>query len=133
MWNISRKPVCSDQIRVNRGLYYHYGIYLDDNNVVQFGTEDGVEISPKNARVMIVTLEKFLNGGECEVRDYTKEEETKKRKPTEIVNYALAHLGEGGYDLIKNNCEHFANRCVFGESVSQQVDDIMSLFRRYVG
>lgn len=132
MWSISRKPIFGDHIRVNRGFYLHHGIYLDDENVVQFGTEAGVEISASNARVMIVSLKDFLKGGTLEVREYSIEEEKKKRKPTDIVNYALAHIGEAGYDLISNNCEHFANRCVFGESYSEQVDDVMSLFRRYV-
>lgn len=125
-------PVYGDEIRVNRGLYFHYGIYIDDKNVVQFGTVSGVEVSPENARVIITTLDVFLKGQVLEIREYSSEEQKKKRKPEEVVNYAMAHLGEAGYDLINNNCEHFANRCVFGESYSEQVDNIMALLRRYV-
>ena len=32
----------------------------------------------------------------------------------------------GTYNLISNNCEHFANECVFGQAVSEQVEDVFS-------
>lgn len=133
MWNTNKMPIYGDEIRVNRGLYYHYGIYVDDKNVIQFGTSSGVEVSPENARVIITTLDVFLKGGVLEIREYNEEELKKKRSSKDIVNYAMAHLGEAGYDLINNNCEHFANRCVFGESYSEQVDNVMSLLRRILG
>ena len=37
------------------------------------------------------------------------------------------------YDLISNNCEHFSNRCAFGTSNSDQVDNIMSFVKRLFG
>ena len=46
------------------------------------------------------------------------------REKKDIIQYAKDHIGERGYDLISNNCEHFSNRCAFGESTSSQVDTI---------
>ena len=43
------------------------------------------------------------------------------------MNYALSRLGEGGYDLVSNNCEHFSNECVFGKKTSNQVKDVLSI------
>ena len=125
MWS-NRSPKYSDQIRVQRGLYYHYGIYESDDVVYQFASPKGSEISPETATINTVSLDEFLKGGVLEVRDYTEEELKNKRKPDEIIQYAKDHLGEMGYDLIKNNCEHFANRATFGKSESSQVNDIFS-------
>ncbi len=126
MWS-NRKPNYSDQIRVNRGLYYHYGIYESDEVVYQFASPKGAEISPETATINTISLEEFLKGGELEVRDYTLEELKERKKPEEIIEYAKNHLGEMGYDLINNNCEHFANRATFGKSESSQVNNIFSL------
>ena len=35
MW-VLKKPEYGDQIRVNRGAYFHHGIYQDDNFIYQF-------------------------------------------------------------------------------------------------
>ena len=51
-----------DVIRVNRGIYYHYGIYADDRTVYQYASRMGSEIEG-NATVHITTLEKFARGG----------------------------------------------------------------------
>ena len=126
MWS-NRKPVYSDQIRVNRGLYYHYGIYESDDVVYQFASPKGAEISAETATINTTTLADFLKGGVLEVRDYTEEELQMKKSPNEIIEYAKDHLGEMGYDLINNNCEHFANRATFGKSESSQVNNIFSI------
>jgi hypothetical protein len=125
MWS-KIKPTYGCQIRVNRGLYYHHGIYESDDVIYQFASVNG-ELDPKTAEVCTTTLEGFLKGGVLEVREYTEEEKKELRKPDDIIKYAKAHLGEMGYDLISNNCEHFSNRCAFGKSQSNQVDDIMNM------
>lgn len=127
MWKF-KNPVYGDQIRVSRGLYYHYGIYASNDSVYQFAAPMGLEVSSENARVICTTLGEFLKGGNIEVREYDEAELNEKKSPEEIIKYAMDHLGEGGYDLVSNNCEHFANRCVFGVSTSSQVDDIFQMF-----
>lgn len=125
MW-VNKKPSYSDQIRVNRGLYYHYGIYESDDVVYQFASPKGSEVSEETATINTISLNDFLKGGNLEVREYTKEELKLKKSPDEIIAYAKAHLGEMGYNLINNNCEHFANRATFGKSESSQVNDVLS-------
>ncbi|MDY5983456.1 MAG: lecithin retinol acyltransferase family protein [Anaeroplasma sp.] len=129
MW-VLKKPEYGDQIRVNRGAYYHHGIYQDDNCIYQFGVIGNTqELDPSKARVCTTTLEDFSKGSPIEVRVYTDEEKKIKKSPLDTISYARDHLGEGGYDLITNNCEHFSNRCAFGKSESQQVDDVINAIR----
>jgi hypothetical protein len=132
MWK-TKKPVLGDHIRVSRGLYYHHGIYADDYCVFHFASPSDNEMNPETARVLYTTLDGFLKGGTLEVREYTFEESNKKRNPKEVIDAAIKSIGEGGYNVISNNCEHFANRCIFGESKSEQVDNVKELLRRMFG
>lgn len=131
MWQ-KIKPSYGDQIRVNRGLYFHHGIYVSDDEVIQYASPKGSEISAPNALIISTTLDEFLKGGEVEVRIYNDEEKTKVRSKDDIVKFAKSKLGTGlgEYDLINNNCEHFSNYCAFGEKFSNQVNDILSMFFR---
>ena len=74
------------------------------------------------------SLSEFLKDGILEVRIFNSEELSKKRSPSDIVNYAFMQVDKrlGTYNLISNNCEHFANECVFGQAVSEQVEDVFS-------
>ena len=133
-WNKNVKPNYSSHIRVNRGLYYHHGIYLSDDCVVQFGgTSNDNILDPSQAKIVIISLEDFLRGGILEVREYNEEENLIKRNPQDIANYALSQLGRGGYDLINNNCEHFANECVFGKKMSEQVNNVHDILSKLFG
>lgn len=128
MW-IKEKPSYGDQIRVNRGLYFHHGIYVSDDEVIQYASPKGSEISAKTALIIKTNLDTFLNGGEVEVRKYNSEELKKVRSKDEIVKFARSKLGSGlgEYDLINNNCEHFSNYCAFGIKESNQVEDIFKM------
>ena len=51
------------------------------------------------------------------MRNFTKKEIKSKNSDEEIIRIALSRLGEGNYDLLKNNCEHFVNECVFNDEI----------------
>ena len=126
MWE-PKEPKYGDHIRVNRGFYSHHGIYASKNSVFHFAPPGQTDVlDPSAARIIETSLDEFLKGGKLEVRTYTPEELTRKKKPNEIIECAHSHLGEGGYDLISNNCEHFANLCVFGSKESNQVNAVLS-------
>ena len=129
MW-IKKSPVFGDHIRVCRGYYYHHGIYASNDCIIHFASSNQTDrINPAEAKIITTNLDNFLMGGELEVRIFTNEEITAKRTPSEIINYALLQVGTGlgSYNLINNNCEHFANECVFGKKVSEQVNDVFSM------
>ena len=126
MWEV-KNPVFGDHIRVNRGLYSHHVIYANDDCVIHFAPPNNTgEIDPANALVVMTNLADFLNGGLLEVRTFSLEETKQKRSPQDIINYAFSRVGEGGYNIISNNCEHFANDCLFGKKKSNQVDSVLS-------
>ncbi len=49
--------------------------------------------------------------------------------PTETVKRAYSRLGETSYDLIANNCEHFAIWCKTGISESYQVNAVLKILK----
>lgn len=126
MWEV-KKPVFGDHIKVSRGLYSHHGIYASDDCVIHFAPPVNTgAIDPESARIIVTNLSDFLNGGLLEVRSFSLEETKQKRSPQDIINYAFSRVGEGGYNIISNNCEHFANDCLFGKKKSNQVDSVLS-------
>ena len=111
-------------IRVLMNNFYHHAIYIGNNEVVQFGLPNIVDIDTKDIKVLRSPIEDFAKDGFIEVRKYSKKEQKIKRSNEEIIRIALSKVGESGYNIIHNNCEHFANFCVFGIKTSKQMDDI---------
>jgi hypothetical protein len=124
---IKKKPSKSNHIRVSRGLYCHHGIYISDEEVIHFTGNDGDSVLDwSKPEVITSDLNYFLKDGVLESKEYTAEE-LKDLYPTEhIVQYAKACLGDKGYNLIFNNCEHFANICTLGRFRSNQVSRLFN-------
>lgn len=123
-----KPPVMGDHIRVKRmhGLYTHHGIYVSDNEVIHFtGTDDDNIMDSSKNMVISSDLNFFLKYGELEVKEYTDEEFQDLYAPDQIVAYARSCLGDDGYNLIFNNCEHFANVCTLGRFRSHQVERLL--------
>ena len=68
-----------------------------------------------------------------EVAEFDRKERKANRAPDEVVSTARARLGERGYHILYNNCEHFAHECVSGKHYSEQVDGVRDLFRGLFG
>lgn len=124
VWVI-KKPSKGDHIRVNRGLYTHHGVYIDYEEVIHFtGTEDDSILDWSKNEVIQTDLDYFLRGGQLEVKEYTDDEIQDLYPVEHIVAYTRACLGDRGYNLIFNNCEHFANTCTLGRFRSKQVEAV---------
>ena len=122
-----KKPVYGDHIRVKRigGLYAHHGIYVTDDEIIHFtGNENDSILDWSKPEVICSDLAYFLKDGELEVKEYTDEEFNDLYTPEQIVDYARACLGDKGYNLFFNNCEHFANVCTLGRFRSNQVERV---------
>ena len=50
-----------------------------------------------------------------------------------VITRAISRLGESGYDLFENNCEHFAHWCKTGKTVSGQVNNANNMTRKVGG
>ena len=49
----------------------------------------------------------------------------------ETVRRARSKLGEGGYNLALNNCEHFAVWCKTGVKDSSQVNSVLDMLAKF--
>ncbi len=108
------------------GLYQHYGVYIGDGEVIHFAGEKGQEIDPELADIRKTTIKEFLNGETLYIVRERKDSSLVPFSEDEIVKRALSRVGrqKGKYDLVFNNCEHFAYWCRFGIKKSQQVEDV---------
>lgn len=125
---VQKLPTRSDHIRVNRGLYCHHGIYISEGEVIHFtGTDDDNILDWSKNEVIITDLSEFLRGGVLEVKEYSEEELNDLYPAEHTVHYARACLGDAGYNLVLNNCEHFANVCTLGRFRSKQVEGVFDI------
>lgn len=112
-------------IRVKMNNFYHHGIYIGNSEVVQFGYPDNVYQDPNDVVVMRSPIQDFVGNEQfIEVYSFSKDELKHKLKDEDIIKEALSHVGERNYNIMKNNCEHFANRCIFGVASSNQIDEV---------
>lgn len=125
---IHKNPKKADHIRVSRGLYNHHGIYISNKEVIHFtGTDDDSILDWSKCKVIKTDLEQFLQNGELEVKEYTVEELEDLYPSEHIIHYARGCLGDAGYNLVINNCEHFANMCTLGRFRSKQVEKVFDI------
>ena len=119
-------PQSADHIKTPRagGIYTHHGIYISDAEVIHFASEDSDNLIGAGNEIINTDLKTFLRGGELLVRIYNTEEQSRLFDKDAIISYARACVGDDGYNLVINNCEHFCNDCTFGEHRSKQVDAV---------
>ena len=113
-----------DQIAVEGGQggieYYHHGIFLGhEKGVADFGGRDKSDAKPR-----IVDLLQFTDYGKRRlVRiNYINGQCLPSEVAADNAEKLVANPSRWGvYDLINNNCEHFAMKCKTGIAISNQV------------
>ena len=103
----------ADHLQVPRqhGLFQHHGIDLGDGTVAHYLEGRQILRSP---------LEEFSRGLPISVVPYA----ANACSPAGItLRRAMGRLGEQNYNLLFNNCEHFAHWCKTGRHRSAQVED----------
>lgn len=111
-----------DILFVDRGLYKHYGIYAGNGMVIHYSDKNsnfGTDIKIQEA-----SLDDFASGFEVKVCQLDEKKYT-LYSGEETLKRAYSRLGEKNYNLIFNNCEHFAVWCKTGISDSDQVNKII--------
>jgi hypothetical protein len=103
----------ADHLQVPRqhGLFNHHGIDLGDGTVAHYLEGREILRSPKGD---------FSRGLEMTVVEYPAGDCS---PPGVTVRRAMGRLGEQNYNLLFNNCEHFAHWCKTGRHRSNQVED----------
>jgi hypothetical protein len=113
-----RQSARGEHIYVERDLFSHHGIDCGDGTVIDFAGQGG---GKDTARIRRVTLVDFAQGAPVKTRSYGS-----CYSPEVIVARAVSMIGQSGYGLFSNNCEHFATWCVTGEHSSAQVEAVWS-------
>ena len=111
----------ADHLEVPRqhGLFNHHGIDLGDGTVAHYLEGREILRSP---------LEEFSQGQPLQVISHAE------ASPVGVtLRRAMGRLGEQDYNLLFNNCEHFATWCKTGRHRSEQVDSFLDRARNWSG
>jgi hypothetical protein len=114
-------------------FYHHYGIFVSPDSVIQFGLPDGPSRPAEEIRVLSTDVYTFLQGGTLEVGIPDKAERKKLRPAPQVIAAAQGRIGQGGYDLLHNNCEHFMHECLFGQPDSPTISSLRTRLRQKLG
>ena len=114
---MQNKPKFGDHIRVKLDSFFHHGIYLSDNEVIHFCCEGEFTILSRDLKVASTDLNAFSQGNEIEIIIHQK-----RFTPQKTKEIAISKIGFSDYDLVFNNCEHFANMCIFGKRKSDTMN-----------
>ncbi len=114
-----------------RGVpFQHHAIDVGDGSAIHFSSSDsdhlsssdsgiaGPEGDPQRFLILQTEMSVVTRSGRDRLHRVRHAE---MFGPDEIVNRAEQQLGLRGYDLIWNNCEHFATWCCAGSEESRQV------------
>ncbi len=126
-----QSPACGDAVRVPSGEIHHYGLYVSDGEVIQFGLAPHMRIGVKDADIEVIasSFADFISGAEYEV-GVPEGEELQLLRPIEArVELARSRLGTRGYNILYNNCEHLVTECLFGKPTCTVADSTRAFMR----
>lgn len=106
-----------DQLIARTMIYRHYGIEVEDGNVIHFICDS--IFYTNEGTIKKTTLEDFLKDGVKEIDtniDYKFSRERAVKRA-----YSRLNTKFDGYSIYNNNCEHFAAWCANGNKASKQV------------
>ncbi|XP_052077001.1 phospholipase A and acyltransferase 2-like [Mytilus californianus] len=105
-------------------LYSHWAVYAGDDKVVHLSGKDDV-----SSEFAFVKLENFWKvvGNKKAKKNNKKDKERTPFRGKDIVKRALSMIGPNAYNLLCNNCEHFATWCRYDKKKSDQVDKALTV------
>ena len=111
-----------DHIFVYNWGYSHHGIDCGDGKVIHFDFDPrrkllSTILNRDLSQIRETTLEEFSRGRTVHVRQYDQCDD-----PQTVVARARSRVGESGYHLFGNNCEHFSVWCKSCIHESTQVE-----------
>jgi hypothetical protein len=90
------------------GLTEHHGLYI--------GNDEVIHLTESEARVVKTSLYFFSDGDDVRFK-------CSPNNPDEAIKKAKNSIGDGGYNILYNNCEQFVNYCISGKRTSNQVSN----------
>ncbi len=101
-----------------QGVYEHHGIDCGDGTIIH--------LRKFNETITRTPFLEFTGGKTVYVKHYSF-----SYVPDVVIRRAESRLGENAkYNLLFNNCEHFATWCKTGRAYSQQVKDFVPMLSR---
>lgn len=116
------EPPLGAHLVAGRALYTHHGVYVGAGRVIHYG---GFASGLRRRPVEDVPLEQFGRGHGIRIRLGSA-----RFGREQVVERARSRLGECAYRLFTNNCEHFSEWCLRGESRSAQVESLRAALSR---
>ena len=100
-----------DHLSVHYKTFYHHGIDCGDGTVIHMSNDHG--------GIIRTSYNEFADGKIVHI-----ETSPIKFANQTVVERAKSRVGEGGYHLFNNNCEHFVSWCRTDRQKSRQVKNV---------
>ena len=111
-----------DHIYIDFGTYTHHGIDCGDGTAIHYTGERLRGIITRTS------IAEFSCSQQISIKQYGNSD-----LPEIVIMRAESRLGENEYNLIFNNCEHFAAWCKTGKHESEQVNRVAATTASAVG
>ena len=112
---------------VKRIPYKHYGVYAGMfegmHYVIHYADNKN---NNGKGRIELTPLHEFRQDDPCWIEDYNGQVKYTDAVLETSLARAFSRLNEQNYDILTNNCEHFATWCVAGICQSQQISEIVA-------
>ncbi|XP_076472373.1 phospholipase A and acyltransferase 3-like [Babylonia areolata] len=129
-----------DLIEFPRGMYSHWAVYIGNEEVVHLSGDenDGINAGMEASHFLTISGQRFGKAlvkvenfwevveGTKAMKNNAKDKKYNPLPKAEIVKNALARIGRVGYNVLFDNCEHFATWCRYGLNKSEQVDTFLT-------
>ncbi|XP_036933082.1 phospholipase A and acyltransferase 4-like [Acanthopagrus latus] len=125
-------PEPGDLIKILRGGYQHWAVYVGDGDIVHVTLPPGADVQraasntlmsvpTEKAMVRREKLKEVVGNNKWRINN-SLDKKYKPRSPDIIVEEALRQVGEMmEYSVTSKNCEHFATNLRYGQAESRQV------------
>ncbi|VDN89854.1 unnamed protein product [Brugia pahangi] len=127
---------------IKRRIYTHWGVFIGFHDKKAYIAHTGTDFGDFGDNLIISSVESLAtirtkmscssqiqirrdelitvaNGDSCRINN-SLDKEKKPFPPAVVVDRALLMLGKTNYNLLLNNCEHFAKYCRYGLKESKQ-------------
>lgn len=136
--NVIQRARIGDQLQFHRGLYSHWAVYIGNEEVIHLAGTNSLDstCTPNHlftiggkifikAEVKRESVWDVIRGSRVDINN-DKDKSCRPLRPHEIVRKAMRMINRHiGYNVLWQNCEHFAAFCRYGVAWSKQADNAL--------